>query len=1306
MQTIEQMKQLAVTQTPLLLFECTLPSGVVERWSTHRADVNGYTFAARVLRHNLFEFRAGSEEGVDTVSRVTLVLANADSHFSQIQRAQGWKGAKLRAFFSFYDLKQRCAASDSRVLFQGICNPPDEITESTMRLTFTSRMNLQRILLPQVRVQRRCPWIFPGTEAQRAEAVNGGVSGSHSPFFRCGYSADQPGGCGNLAPNGAYTSCDYTRGQCIERGMFEKDNAGRTTSRFGGIEFVPSSISVKTYGESGGHVSSAVENESKYNDFVPLVYGTAWYRPPVVFARNDGNLTRMEVLLGMGEIEGVLKVVVNGIELPAGADAHQATATGWYNLVTHGERCGGFNLDFTENGKPAGDPYGSMAMLAVVVPNRVSDGAPIPRIEVLLQGLRLATFSEDGESTAMVFSNNPAWVLLDLLRRSGWNADELDVRSFARTAAYCAEPIETSDLNGNTRSVPRFGCNVVLRRRRSAADVIRGVRNGAGLYLTYGSSGLLELHPESSFAIQHPELPAGSNSTEMLAGGWPVYEFGDGSSPFSDILRRDNGEPAVRVWCRSTAETPNRFTVEFQDEFNEYQQDSLSLVDLEDSMAAGQEVSASLAALGLPNFNQAGRVMRLALDRSIRGNTYIDFETGLRSIGIKPGDLITVSYAKEGLVRQPFRVIRVSPGANFQTAAMTAQWHDDQWYTGAGGTIGLVGGGRQPAMEIGVPRPLGGSRLGVNGEPEFEMAERYQERADGTWEVAVEVKFASPARISADAPGVPLISLAADVSGSGGTLHGGRSYYYAVTGVDAQGLESPLSFVVRAFAAAETDTNQVRLKGLSFSEGTAKFHVYRGSNPAQLFRIAEAETVADEFADTGLSALGAAPPDRNYHHANFYWRQELLPPAACTTHTPVSIGNDTLGMLAGEYRGKVVRITSGKGSGQERIISDNDRVVITVSKAWDVEPDETSEFAAAEAGWNFGSVTESSPVRFSVPNRQKSTIHVTGRSANVNDRECSPELSPLTRHTIGGAAEDPDVPLPPRFGLQSTGRGTVELTGIGFDDLECTSSITAASLTLHVWDELKGIPVQRLTNPIDAATDTVALTDAAAVHPGALLQVGSELVVAQSAGDDGVSYEVQRGAYGSTAASHDAGTPVFELERKVSVMPFVKGFFGDPASGSYGHLVTLPNARIGAAELFVTNARGNSQVTGISYAHLEGGGIRTLSGGQITLQVEGALSIQSEAVPPLASDTKRAVRDVFGTLGTPAAGGPVSVRVTAGGQPYCDLTFGPGNTVSDVVDGCGLPILDPRSPLGLEIMSIPQGANTASGAGLTVTIRF
>ena len=167
MDTVYQIKSREVTETPILLFECTLASGAVERWSTHRVHFDGQVFNARVLRHNLLEFSSAAEDSIDAISRVTITLANADSHFSQIQRSIGFKGAKLTVQFIFADLKSGEPASDGVVLFRGVCDPPDEISEDSIRLSFASRMSLHRVLLPEVRIQRRCPWMFPSSAEQR-----------------------------------------------------------------------------------------------------------------------------------------------------------------------------------------------------------------------------------------------------------------------------------------------------------------------------------------------------------------------------------------------------------------------------------------------------------------------------------------------------------------------------------------------------------------------------------------------------------------------------------------------------------------------------------------------------------------------------------------------------------------------------------------------------------------------------------------------------------------------------------------------------------------------------------------------------------------------------------------------------------------------------------------------------------------------------------------------------------------------------------------------------------------------------------
>src|SRR4051794_28821936 len=112
MQTIFELKEQAVTETPLLLFDCTLPGGETEHWSTHAAAVGGLDYSARVMRHNAFELQASSDQGIDGVPRITLLLANADGHCSQLERTEGWKGAKLTASLVFYDLRNRRPVSE------------------------------------------------------------------------------------------------------------------------------------------------------------------------------------------------------------------------------------------------------------------------------------------------------------------------------------------------------------------------------------------------------------------------------------------------------------------------------------------------------------------------------------------------------------------------------------------------------------------------------------------------------------------------------------------------------------------------------------------------------------------------------------------------------------------------------------------------------------------------------------------------------------------------------------------------------------------------------------------------------------------------------------------------------------------------------------------------------------------------------------------------------------------------------------------------------------------------------------------
>src|ERR1017187_4633925 len=101
MQSTSSLKEQAVTDTPLLVFDCVLSNGTTESWSTHKVTVGATTYAARVIQHSSFDIQTASDQGVDGSPKISMVLANADSHFSEIERATGWKGARLTVGFLF-----------------------------------------------------------------------------------------------------------------------------------------------------------------------------------------------------------------------------------------------------------------------------------------------------------------------------------------------------------------------------------------------------------------------------------------------------------------------------------------------------------------------------------------------------------------------------------------------------------------------------------------------------------------------------------------------------------------------------------------------------------------------------------------------------------------------------------------------------------------------------------------------------------------------------------------------------------------------------------------------------------------------------------------------------------------------------------------------------------------------------------------------------------------------------------------------------------------------------------------------------
>jgi len=229
------------------------------------------------------------------------------------------------------------------------------------------------------------------------------------------------------------------------------------------------------------------------------------------------------------------------------------------------------------------------------------------------------------------------------------------------------------------------------------------------------------------------------------------------------------------------------------------------------------------------------------------------------------------------------------------------------------------------------------------------------------------------------------------------------------------------------------------------------------------------------------------------------------------------------------------------------------------------------------------------------------------------------------------------------------------------------------------------------------------LTTPGGALAGSFVQLEAEVALVTAVSNNGTRYTLTRGMQTSTATAHASGTVVYGLEKKIQIVPFVRDFFGSPASGSWSFPVPLPDCRVVSAELYVTNTKGNSPTGAICLTQTTDFGLRTLAGGQFSFQVEGFLAIETGATPDLIVEQTHSVRDVYGVIRQAPAGGPVQLQVNQNGAAYCSLTIASGAAISNSVAGGSLPPLTAGARLTLDITMVGP---TNPGADLTVIIRL
>jgi hypothetical protein len=282
----------------------------------------------------------------------------------------------------------------------------------------------------------------------------------------------------------------------------------------------------------------------------------------------------------------------------------------------------------------------------------------------------------------------------------------------------------------------------------------------------------------------------------------------------------------------------------------------------------------------------------------------------------------------------------------------------------------------------------------------------------------------------------------------------------------------------------------------------------------------------------------------------------------------------------------------------------------------------------------------------------------------------------------------------------SNGGGSVQQEPISFETLTNTRSITAGTFTFNYYDEVSGQAPVAIATPVGIADTSISVP--VSLGPGDLLQIDQEILSVTDSPVAG-TLTVTRGFHKTAAATHTQGTLAYPLSRKVVIAPFVKNFFGSPASGDWQSTIQIPNVRIASVELYMTNSLGDGPVFVHSYTNTIDSGLRTMAGGQYTFQINGYLAIQTGAAPDIVVDANRSVRDMYAIIRMAPVGGPVTLQINHGGQVYATLTIPAGQTTSNVVSGFGLPPLIAGDPLSLDVTAV---GSTSPGSDLNVILRL
>jgi hypothetical protein len=560
-------------------------------------------------------------------------------------------------------------------------------------------------------------------------------------------------------------------------------------------------------------------------------------------------------------------------------------------------------------------------------------------------------------------STNPVWHLADLLYKTGWAYSQLNIQTFITAAIYCDQTVNYTDLAGNAASHARWRSSFALETRLPASQAITMLRRSCGLILHSSIESGLAIYIEQTLADQQPSAVSGSNYTTA------VSSITAGGSPASGYLAYAFDESTIdqdsfEITAEPLNNTPNEFSIPFQDEDNQWQSDSLKQTDTDALASSGnRQLPMALEVLGPCNFDEAGRLANILLDKAQNGNSRNDhggtigfrFTTSMRAVHLatRPGYICAISWQAYSLSLQMFRVLSAKPlGKDGRKWEIRGTWHRDEWYEDASQQISvpIKIGGFRGSGEVPLPwKPDAATTTTADpvlkGASTFGIQQNLSNAQNGAPLNSITV---SGIRIINSLSGIsaPLVPVTATTSTSAGSIPAG-TYAIQIFGIDSSNQYSLGSTLINAILTA---TGEITIPGISWDSGTSKYEVFCGGSQFLLQSVAGPTSgTPSSITLTSLPIANSkyGPPDPAFYRYHFRakpltqngsWRTVTAGAmqVAAVSGTSITIANAAFG--TNEWAGRTLALVSAKDTTTpsplfEDVIVSNTATVLSMTSA-------------------------------------------------------------------------------------------------------------------------------------------------------------------------------------------------------------------------------------------------------------------------------------------------------------------------------------------------------------------------------------